>query len=250
MTTDETPTVESVKADLRAHLVTAKAKVAPFEVAAKAAEKAMSEAAVAHARNPNLAALVEASGTHSKALDELAGATSGITRLESKLASIEKDVQREADHAIRDGLILKAEGKCPKMGTIHSGLSVSGTIPVADLNPTKDELAMCERHDLHVVNVATVREEGQPPQLNLWYFPKKGKRAPSVRGGGGNGGGRYVVVSPDGSQRLSDRDFVKLVGPAHIGDEKTQHALTAPGGTLYVTARSLQTKAGWTREQK
>ncbi|GAG04643.1 unnamed protein product, partial [marine sediment metagenome] len=247
--TEETPTVESVKADLANHLVAAKAKVDPLAAAVKTAERKMGDVAVAHAKNPNLAALVEASGILTKANDELAGATAGVTRMENKLASIEKDVQREADHAVRDGLVAKAKSKCPDVRSIHAGLSVSGTIPVADLNPTKDELAMCERHDIHVVNVATVRAEGEPPLLNLWYFPKKGKRVSSGRSGG-NGGGRFVNVSPDGSQRLSDREFVELVGPKHIGDEKTQHALTAPGGTLYVTARSLQTKAGWTREQK
>lgn len=76
--------------------------------------------------------------------------------------------------------------------------------------------------------------------------PRKGGR----KSGGGNGGGRFVNVSPDGSQRLSDREFVALVGPKHIGDDKTEHALTATGGTLYVTATSLRGKAGWTREQK
>lgn len=79
--------------------------------------------------------------------------------------------------------------------------------------------------------------------------PKKGRK-PSTSGNGGNGGGRFVNVSPDRSQRLSDREFVALVGPKHIGDDKTAHALSATGGTLYVTARSLQDKAGWTREQK
>lgn len=198
---EETPTIEGVKADLRAHLVTAKAKVAPLATAVKTAEKAMGDVAVAHAKNPNLAALVEASGILTKANDELAGAASGVTRLESKLADVDKQAQREADRETVVGLVKKGRDKCPEMHTIHTGLSVSGTIPVADLNPTKDELAVCERHDIHVVTVATVREEGKPPLLSVTFFGKA-KRASSGRGGGGGRAKTYTDGTLTGNAQV------------------------------------------------
>ena len=82
--------------------------------------------------------------------------------------------------------------------------------------------------------------------------PAKPKSGRGKSGGGGGNGGRFVNVSPDGSQRLTDREFVNLVGVANIGAEKTAHATNpdTKGGTLYVTARSLRDKLGWTREQK
>lgn len=194
MTTD-TPTIESVKRDMLAHLETAKAKVSPLASTVKTQEKAMSDVAIAHAKNPNLAALVEASGKLATAKDELAGAEASVSTLERKLDGIAKQAQQEADRAVVGAITAKGRDKCPKMATIHAGLSVSGTIPVADLNPTKDELAVCERHGIDHVTVATVRGEGEPPMLSVTFFGKT-KRGSTGRGGGG--GRAKTYTSKDG----------------------------------------------------
>lgn len=184
MTEDATPTLETVKADLEAKLAKAKSDIAPLAAAAKQAEKAVGDAAIAHAKNPNLPALLEVTGKHTEAAERLAVAEAGAARFSNKLAGLEADRQREADRAVVAGITTKGRAKCPDMHTIHAGLSVSGTIPVDDLNPTKEEKAVCERHGIDRVTVATVREEGKPPMIAVSFFGKV-KRARSGGGGGG-----------------------------------------------------------------
>lgn len=249
--TQETPTIEAVKADLKAKLDAEKARLQSFEAAVKAAEKAMSDVAVAHAKEPNVLALTDASTKLVEASDRLARARASARRFENKLTDLDEQAQREADGATALALCKKADAMvAPTLTTpVSRGwLKVSGAIPVSDLKPSDAESEMVKRWDIHQVTVATVEGDDGKPCLSCSFFPKRQKRAST--GGGGGGGGRFVNVSPDGSMRLTDKELLALLGPEHIGDEKTQHALTATGGTLYVTARSLRDKAGWTREQK
>lgn len=185
---------------------------------------------------------VDASSALGTAQALLEGAQGDIKRAAKGLDALVKLEKREA---VVGALSPIASAFAPAAKALPKGCKASGIVPPAMYAKHADELAKAEVKSVGFTLDATV--DGPP----IASVKPSGAtpRAPSA-GGGGGGGGRYVNVSPDGSQRLSDREFVALVGPDHIGDDKTEHALTATGGTLYVTATSLRGKAGWTREQK
>lgn len=236
MATDETPTVESIKADLEAKIKATEADIPKLEGTVTKAIARMAD--IPKGSSP--AVYVEASGTLGNAQKALEAARSAVAKHRKGIEDTAADEQYGRDMAAYEESIKGCRNVTNPLVSAQQKV-VSGakdTFARADVNSVVTRTTLIEGEILTVVELIGPSK------------PIKPRRGRKSSGGGGNGGGRYVVVSPNGSQRLSDRDFVELVGPKHIGDEKTQHALTAPGGTLYVTARSLQTKAGWTREQK
>jgi len=237
--TEETVTAAEVKTAAEAKIKAIKADIPGLERALASATDAMKSVAAKGV----VADIVAASGAITAANKALDGAKADVEVQGRKLQGIADLAAYEVDLAEYDASVKP----------IHSLVNPIQSALFAAVQKNRElfEAAGVER-----VSIVIDHIEGEMLAEHDVYGPSKPKPPKSVRsgksGGGGGNGGRFVNVSPDGKMRLTDRDFVALVGPANIGDEKTAHATNpeTKGGTLYVTARSLRDKLGWTREQK
>lgn len=225
------------RAVIEAKMKAAQASIPQLEKDLAKAEGVMSEG---FPKGTPIGVIVDATGVRNTALGALDGAKADIAGCEKGLQGLVDQEQYERDLAAYE----KDTQACRDIVNPFVNPQQKAVLGAKDTFVKAGVNTVITRTELIGGEQITSVELLGPSKPTA---PKKGRKSGASKG---NGGGRFVVVSPDRSQRLSDREFVALVGPAKIGEEKTAHALATTGGTLYVTARSLQDKAGWTREQK
>ena len=232
---DETRTASDARADLLARQKSAAEGIPALERAVEKAARAIVGLTV-------VGEIVAASGVLNTAQSALDGAKSDVAKIEKGLTALTAQADYERDLGAYNESIKPCRVVTnPLVTAIQKAMiAASETLTAAG-----------------IVSVVfrTIYTDGRPETDAELVGPSKPKPVKTGRGksgGGGGNGGRFVNVSPDRSKMLSDREFVALVGPQHLDAEKVAHAvdLNTKGGTLYVTARSLREKAGWTRRQK
>lgn len=227
----ETKTVEQARAEVQAKISALKTDIPKLENALKTATNNIREVAKTGSP-PDITA---ASVLVTTANDALDSAHKAIARHEGQIQAV-------ADQAAYE---VKLSEFNVSMKPVHEVLE-----PVQHALLVAVQKAHETFTKLGVTRVTIMCDEIETAKMLATHDilgpnrPVSPKRAKSTGGGGGSRG-RFVNVTPKGN--MSDREYVAAYGPEKLGEEKTAHALTATGGTLYVTARSLNKSLGHDR---